>query len=274
MGQCPCLSLATSSSCPQTSCGCLRHNQHRPKGCCMGWGFPSVAGEHRKDSPGIVLYHVPQQVTSPQASLSLSLPGAGLVERYNGPQIPRPLPGAREVFEGKVSTERNREGKIWSKEISKESGHRCAPGLLLGRALWSVWLTGQNKPCNRAWAILENTVPADSYGEAALKTLKLPLYSLFSQQKGDLHQSRDKRSMPFEVLYGNKTVGGNPVTSPVTHQHGMLCPQNLLCSPQNTGRGSGSGGEAEASPAGLHPCSPCHQRWHQVSRGEHGQFAV
>lgn len=196
------------------------------------------------------------------------------MERYNGPQIPRPLPGAREVSEGKVSTERNREGKIWSKEISKESGHRCAPGLLLGRALWSVWLTGQNKPCNRAWAILENTVPADSYGEAALKTLKLPLYSLFSQQKGDLHQSRDKHSMPFEVLYGNKTVGGNPVTSPVTHQHGMLCPQNLLCSPQSTGHGSGSGGEAEASPAGLHPCSPCHQCWHQVSRGEHGQFAV
>lgn len=137
------------------------------------------------------------------------------MERYNGPQIPRPLPGAREVSEGKVSTERNREGKIWSKEISKESGHRCAPGLLLGRALWSVWLTGQNKPCNRAWAILENTVPADSYGEAALKTLKLPLYSLFSQQKGDLHQSRDKHFMPFEVLYGNKTVGGyQPSNSP------------------------------------------------------------
>lgn len=60
----------------------------------MGWGFPSVAGEHRKDSPGIELNQAPQQVISPQASLSLSLPGAGLVERFNGPQIPWPIPGA------------------------------------------------------------------------------------------------------------------------------------------------------------------------------------
>lgn len=72
MGQCHCLSLATSNRCPQPSYGCLWHNQHRPKGWCMGWGFPSVAGEHGKDSPGIELYQEPQQSDSP-SGLSLSL---------------------------------------------------------------------------------------------------------------------------------------------------------------------------------------------------------
>lgn len=97
-----------------------------------------MAGEHRKDSPGIELYQVLQQAISPQASVSLSLPGAGLVERYNGAQIHWSLPGAREIFEGTVSRERRRQGKIWSKEISKEIGHRCVPGLFLAKALWYV----------------------------------------------------------------------------------------------------------------------------------------
>lgn len=75
------------------------------------------------------------------------------------------------------------------------------------------------------------------------------------------------------MLYGNTTVGGNPVTSPVTHQHGMLGTQNLLCHPQSTGHGSGSGRGNEAPPDGLPLCSPCLHHWHQLSRGEREQFA-
>lgn len=93
----------------------------------------------------------------------LSIPAAGLVERYNGPQKPWPLPDPQEdLGETAIKAERKRENrKTWSEEkdtISKESGCRHAPGLLLGRPLQSVCLTGQNKPFNRAWAILENIV--------------------------------------------------------------------------------------------------------------------
>lgn len=40
------------------------------------------------------------------------------------------------------------------KRHDKKPGGRCAPGLLLGRALQSVCLKGQNKPCNRAGPVL------------------------------------------------------------------------------------------------------------------------
>lgn len=74
----------------------------------------------------IELYQVPQQGISPKMSLSLSLAAAGVVERYNGPQKPWPLPGPQEdVGETAIKAERKREeGKIWSKEkdtISKET---------------------------------------------------------------------------------------------------------------------------------------------------------
>lgn len=83
------------------------------------------------------------------------------MERYNGPQEPWPLPGPQEEDgEKEIRPQRKREkGKSWSKEkkvISKESGHRHAPGLFLGMALWLVCLTERNKPSSRA--ILENRV--------------------------------------------------------------------------------------------------------------------
>lgn len=139
-GWCPCFSLATSNRCPQPSYGCLWHNQHRPKGCCMGCGFPSVAGEHREDSPGIELYQVPQQVVFPQASLSLTSrcrPGGKVQWSADSSAPTRSLRSIWREKERRKQARKNREQR--RKELSKERGHRCAPGLLLGRALWYVW---------------------------------------------------------------------------------------------------------------------------------------
>lgn len=203
----------------------------------------------------------------PQASLSvsLSLPGAGLVERYNGSEIPRPLPRAREVFEGsEITRERHREGKISSKEKVKKVATD-----VLQDCCWAghcgLCLTGQNEP-DCLGNSGEHSSCRHSYREAALKILKLPLYSLFfSQQNGDLHQNSEKHSIPCEVLYGNKAVGANPVTSPETHQHGMLCTPSLLCCPQSTCCGTPSWAPSVLS---LSPALTPGQQ------GEHGQFAV
>lgn len=84
-----------------------------------------------------------------------------MVERYNGPQIPWPLPEPQEESREAAVKADKQKGKTWSKEkemISKKPGHRRTPGLLLGRALLSACPSGQNKPRHRSWAILENVV--------------------------------------------------------------------------------------------------------------------
>lgn len=87
----------------------LQHNQHRPSCCCTGPGVPSCCWGVQGRCSG----HCAVPVTSPKTPLSL--PAAGLVERYNGPQKPRSLPGPQEDV-GEEAIEAERRGKTWSKE--------------------------------------------------------------------------------------------------------------------------------------------------------------
>lgn len=96
---------------------------HTDMSCSMAQTILPAAGSAR-DAPAIFLCQC-----SPW-DLSLLLPAAGLVERYNGPQKPRPLSEPPEGSGEESVTWERQKGKTWSKE--KDALRNVATDVLQG----------------------------------------------------------------------------------------------------------------------------------------------